>query len=71
MALARLADLEAQMEFAYAKHVMLAKRHTLLLAQYDHLESLPVGVDAFEEELKALVNADTSAASEEAALYGT
>lgn len=71
VALIRLADLEAQVEFAYAKHIMLAKRHKVLLKQYEHLEKLPVGVEAFEGELKALVNADTTAASEDDALYGS
>lgn len=71
VALTRLADLEAQVEFEYAKYIMLAKRHKVLLAQYDHLEGLPVGVEAFEDELKALVKADTTATSEENALYGS
>ena len=55
VALTRLADLEAQMEFAYAKHILLQKRHELLMAQYDHLETLPVGFDAFEEEYKKFI----------------
>ena len=71
VALIRLADLESEVEFAYAKHIMLAKRHKVLLKQYEHLEGLPVGVEAFEDELKALVNADTTAASEDNALYGS
>ena len=70
VALARLADLEAQMEFAHAKHLMLAKRHKMIEAQYHHLEGLPVGVDAFEEEFKALIEQDTVKTAENAALYG-
>jgi len=57
-ALTRLADLEAQMEFAYAKHIMLAKRHQLLEAQYDHLEGLPVGAEAFQDELNNMMRVE-------------
>ncbi|CAB9503775.1 expressed unknown protein [Seminavis robusta] len=74
-ALARLADVEAQMEFAFAKHIMLVKRHRLLDAQYNHLESLPVGVDAFQAELDKLLGlgkeGETGEADEHAALYGS
>ena len=66
----RLADLEAQMEFAYAKHILLVKRHQVLMAQYDHLEGLPVGLEAFQVELEALVGAEKANSAEDAALYG-
>lgn len=63
--------MEAQMEFAHAKHIMLVKRHQVLMAQYDHLEGLPVGVDAFQAELEAMVGAGIDKhKAEDAALYG-
>jgi hypothetical protein len=48
----RLADLEAQMEFNYAKHVQLMMKHKQLRAQYEVLENLPVGIDAIQAELE-------------------
>ncbi len=59
LALARLADLEAQMEYAYAKHMLLVRRQVELQLQTKILENLPVGMDAFSEELVALT-VDTS-----------
>lgn len=53
LALARLADLEAQMEYAYAKHMQLVKRQKELQLQAKVLETLPVGIEAFKEELEA------------------
>ena len=58
------------MEFAHAKHIMLVKRHQVLMAQYDHLEGLPVGVEAFQAELEAMVKAQKAISAEDAALYG-
>ena len=51
VALTRLADLEAQMEFAFAKHVMVMNKGKDLRAQYELLESLPVGIDSIQDEL--------------------
>ena len=65
VALGRLADLESQVEFEFAKYIMLAKRHKVLIAQYEHLEGLPVGVEAFENELNALSKTDTTDASDD------
>ena len=74
VALTRLADLEAQMEFAHAKHIMLVKRHQLLMAQYEHLEGLPVGADAFQDELDKMFGKENAEGGGEAtynsALYG-
>jgi hypothetical protein len=53
-ALARLVDLEAQMEYAYAKHMQLVNRQKELQAQAKVLSDLPVGVEAFKEDLEAL-----------------
>ena len=61
LALARLADLEAQMEYAYAKHMQLVKRQKELRSQAKVLETLPVGIEAFKEELEAL---DAAAAAD-------
>ena len=53
-ALVRLVDLEAQMEYAYAKHMLLVKRQKELQLQAKVLADLPVGFEAFKEELEAL-----------------
>lgn len=71
VALTRLADLEAQMEFAHAKHVLLVKRHQVLMKQYEHLEGLPVGLEAFQAELEAMVQTEKVHSAEDAALYGS
>ena len=54
MALARLADLEAQMEYAYVKHMQLVKRQRELQLQAKVLERLPVGLEAVRDELAAI-----------------
>ena len=52
IALARLVELEASMEYAYAKHMMLVKRGMELKEQYDVLRTLPVGIEAIKEDLE-------------------
>lgn len=54
LALTRLADLEAQMEYAYAKHMQLVNRQNELKLQVNVLSTLPVGIEAFKEELEVL-----------------
>jgi hypothetical protein len=51
-ALVRLAELEASMEYAYAKHMLLVKRRAELRAQHKVLEMLPVGIEAIQEDLE-------------------
>ena len=51
LALARLIELEASMEFAYAKHMLLVKRRKELVVQYKVLADLPVGIEAIKEDL--------------------
>jgi hypothetical protein len=55
-ALIRLADLEAQMEYEFAKHMQILNKHKELKAQYQLLESLPVGIDAIKDDLARLEN---------------
>lgn len=57
-ALVRWADLEQQMEYAYAKHMQVIKRHNILEAQTTVLEELPVGWDAFKDDFEMLLAAD-------------
>jgi hypothetical protein len=57
-ALVRFADLEEQMEYAYAKHMQLIKRHSIVEAQTSVLEELPVGWDAFKDDFEKLIAAD-------------
>jgi len=54
LALTRLLDLEAQMEYAFAKHMALVASQKMLRVQYEELERLPVGIEAFQEELDKL-----------------
>jgi len=54
VALARLADLEAQLDFALAKHSQVARQRELIQEQTKHLKELPVGLEAFEEDLAKL-----------------
>jgi hypothetical protein len=53
-ALVRLAELEASMEYAFAKHMLLVRRRKELQAQYKVLEALPVGIEALQEDLEKL-----------------
>jgi hypothetical protein len=75
-ALIRLTDLEEQMEYAFAKHTLLLARHKEIQAQTALLEDLPVGMEAFKEELdklmaehEAKVSKEKEAAAEAEALY--
>ena len=49
-ALLRLADLETQMEYEYAKHQQLAFQQKMLRAEYKVLESMPIGMAAYQSE---------------------
>jgi hypothetical protein len=53
LALTRLADLEAQMEFAFAKHLQLMTAGKRLHVQTETLRDLPVGLECFKEDLDA------------------
>lgn len=54
VALARLADLDSQLDFALAKHAQLTRERELVELQTEHLKELPVGLEAFEEDLAKL-----------------
>lgn len=54
-ALVRLADLEAQMEYAYAKHMQVCQEHEIVKEKIEVLEKLPVGYDAFKDDLEKLI----------------
>jgi hypothetical protein len=56
VALTRLFDLEAQMEFAFAKHMQLMAKQKKLRAQTEVLQNLPVGIEALTDELEKLVS---------------
>jgi hypothetical protein len=49
------------MEYAYAKHMQLVNRQKELQAQAKVLSDLPVGVEAFKEDLEALGASGTRA----------
>lgn len=54
LAMARLTDLTAQMEFQYAKHLQLSREHEIVKTKLTVLQGLPVGIDAFREDLQKL-----------------
>mmetsp|Transcript_3151 Transcript_3151/g.4429 ORF Transcript_3151/g.4429 Transcript_3151/m.4429 type:complete len:940 (-) Transcript_3151:1126-3945(-) len=51
LAIARLSDLSAQMEFQYAKHLLLSNEHEIIKAKISVLKDLPVGMDALRDDL--------------------
>jgi hypothetical protein len=53
----RLAELEASMEYAFAKHMLLVRRRKELQAQFKVLSTLPVGIEALQEDLDKLATA--------------
>lgn len=57
--IARLTDLTAQMEFQYAKHLQCSIDHEIIKTKIATLKELPVGIDAFREDLDRL-NSDLS-----------
>ena len=54
LALTRLANMEAEMEFAYAKHMMLKAKQRCLRVQCELLENLPHGIEAIQDDLDKL-----------------
>jgi hypothetical protein len=56
-AVTRLAELEASMEYTFAKHMLLVKKRKQLQAQHKVLEKLPVGIEAIQEDLEKLQTA--------------
>lgn len=57
-AMSRLTDLTAQMEFAYAKQLKLQREQEVVRAKIELLEKLPVGSDAYREDLERLTAAE-------------
>jgi hypothetical protein len=57
--IARLTDLTAQMEFQYAKHLQCSIDHEIIKTKIATLKELPIGIDAFREDLDRL-NSDLS-----------
>ena len=62
-AMIRLADLEAQMEYAYAKHMLLVKKRRELRQQHKKLKGLPVGIEAIQKDLDELIASAAAAAA--------
>jgi hypothetical protein len=55
VALSRLVEAESQMDYAFAKHLQLIRKRKLLRAEIDRLEKLPVGADAFKDDLDKFI----------------
>lgn len=55
LALTRLVDMEEELDFAYARHVILMAKQKKLRAAYEHLEQLPIGLEALEDDLKDFI----------------
>ena len=64
-ALCRLVVLKEQMEYCYARHMQLVKRHELLKVQSAKLQELPVGFDAFKEDYEAYIESLPKAEDQE------
>lgn len=43
------------MEFQYAKHLQLTRDHEVVKAKIETLKELPIGIDAFREDLDELM----------------
>merc|ERR1712238_608342 len=56
VAMTRLSDLTAQMEYQYTKHLQLTKKHKLIQAKISLLKRLPIGLDAIRDDLEKLAN---------------
>jgi len=54
--LARMVDAEAQLDYAYAKHAQIIRKTKILRREIETLEKLPVGYDAFKEDLEKLIS---------------
>jgi hypothetical protein len=54
-AICRMVVLQDQMEFAYARHMLLVQRHEFIEHQTKVLQELPVGLEAIAEGLALLV----------------
>jgi hypothetical protein len=65
LALTRLSQMEAEMDYAYAKHMQLMAKQRLLRVQYETLENLPVGIEALQDELDRLMQVDDAKEREE------
>jgi hypothetical protein len=63
LATTRLIDLEAQMEYAFCKHVQLVLEQQKIRARVRALETFGVGMEAIQDDLDALVAAKASAAA--------
>eukprot|EP00977_Amphora_coffeiformis_P009051 scaffold2050_cov167-Amphora_coffeaeformis.AAC.5 len=57
LALTRLANMEEELNFAYARHMKLMAKQKKLRASYAKLENLPVGLEAIEDDLKEFMAA--------------
>lgn len=66
VSLVRLVEAESQLDYVLAKHLQLVRKRKLLRAQIEKLESLPIGADAFKEDLDKLI-ADLAQSEEETA----
>ncbi len=61
----RLIELQAQMEFSFVKYMKLLRDHEQLKAQYQLLVTLPVGLDAFKDDLEAMCATSVTLGSNE------
>jgi hypothetical protein len=52
-----MVDLESQLDFAIAKHLQLMRQSEILKVQVFTLRDLPVGREAFQDDLDALIAA--------------
>jgi len=56
VALGRMIDAEAQLDYACAKHAQIVRKTKILRKEIETLEKLPVGYDAFKDDLEKLIS---------------
>jgi hypothetical protein len=50
-------EAESQLDYTYAKHLLLIRKHKSLRSQIEKLEQLPVGAEAFQDDLNQWIAA--------------
>ena len=56
VALTRLAGMEEELNFAYARHLKLIAEQKKMRVVYEKLQDLPVGLEALEDDLQGMMN---------------
>jgi len=52
--------MQAEMEYAFTRHMLLKAKQRELRAQCEHMENLPVSTEAIQEELEEMARAEST-----------